>query len=407
MSSSVVISPVPGSFIALLIIYTTGTGPTKPRTVLRVRTTDIMFLLLFPASFGLTYTRTTTGSHEQCLSLSPPPNPSTTSQNTAIKTQNDEKNMGAFLIFLQRTQHTCFFVSVLYYIIYITFSSKENVSFNMGGDDIGDDDYLFAPVGGDGDSSDDDQEVGVQQKKSADCVVVDGGKDSKRKRDQQQDESEDVVAVSKSKVESSKKPRKGGLLDLGRNLEDATTEKQINFLTKWTETKFYPNQLASSCNSPSQSTDQNQNQTSFLERFHSVVSKKKLKKWNDKSPMVLIVCVSARRAVSLLKELAPSKIRIAKLFAKHMTIEEQETMLHDSTFGIGVGTPHRLLTLAKGSSAMLSLKKTQLVILDTYVNPKNYSVYTLPDTAPDTQQFLKEIVQPEMKTRKDLRIAFL
>jgi hypothetical protein len=261
----------------------------------------------------------------------------------------------------------------------------------MEGDDIGDDDYLLAPVEADGDS-DDDQEL---QKKSADVV---DGKDSKRKRDQ--DESVDVASKSANKVESKKK-RKGGLLDLGRNLEDATTEKQVNFLTKWTETNFYPNQLASCV----PSTDHDQ--TSFFERLKSVVSKKKLKKWNEKSPMVLIVCLSARRAVSILKELAPSKIRVAKLFAKHMTIEDQESMLHGSTFGIGVGTPHRLLTLARGNSATLSLQKTQLIILDTHVNPKNFSVYTLPDTAPDTQLFLTEIVQPEMKTRKDLRIAFL
>jgi hypothetical protein len=263
----------------------------------------------------------------------------------------------------------------------------------MEGDDIGDDDYLLAPVQAYGDS-DDDQEV--QQKQSANVV---DGKDSKRKRDQ--DESEDVESKkSPNKVESTKK-RKGGLLDLGRNLEDATTEKQVNFLTKWTETNFYPNQLASCV----PSTDDHQ--TSYFERLKSVVSKKKLKKWNDKSPMVLIVCLSARRAVQILKELAPSKIRVAKLFAKHMTIEEQEKMLHGSTFGIGVGTPHRLLTLARGNSATLSLQNTQLVILDTEPNPKNFCVYTLPDTAPDTLQFLKEIVQPEMKNRKDLRIAFL
>ena len=262
----------------------------------------------------------------------------------------------------------------------------------MGGDDIGDDDYLFAPVEADGDS-DDDQE---QQKKSADVV---DGKDSKRKRDQ--DDSEDVVSKSTNKVEASTKKRKGGLLDLGRNLEDATIEKQVNFLNKWTETNYYPNQLATCV----ASTDDDP--TCFFDRLKSVVSKKKLKKWNDKSPMVLIVCQSARRAVSILKELAPSKIRVAKLFAKHMTIEEQETLLQGSTFGIGVGTPHRLLTLARGNSAQLSLQRTQLVILDTHVNPKNFAVYTLPDTAPDTQQFLTEIVQPEMKFRKDLRIAFL
>ena len=213
-------------------------------------------------------------------------------------------------------------------------------------------------------------------------------KGSKRKRE----ETKDI-----SPNHPSNKKQKGKLLDHSKHLDDV--DGQVRFLTKWTEMKFASDQVVAPALTEQQNT--------FLERLQSIVSKKKLKQWNNKSPMIVIVCLSARRAVSILKELAPSKTRVAKLFAKHMSIEQQESMLQSSTFGIAVGTPHRLLALARGSKGAFSLQRTQYIVFDKHVNPKNYTVYTLPDTAPHAKEFLKDVVRPEMENRQDLRIAFL
>jgi len=52
-------------------------------------------------------------------------------------------------------------------------------------------------------------------------------------------------------------------------------------------------------------------------------SMKRFKKWKvEKSPMVLIVSVSALRAVAVLKEISNLNIRAAKLLAKHMDVSD-------------------------------------------------------------------------------------
>ena len=86
-------------------------------------------------------------------------------------------------------------------------------------------------------------------------------------------------------------------------------------------------------------------------------------------------------------------------------------MLRNQSFAIVVGTPNRLKALCEsehgGGKAPMYLGKTNLVVLDTHANQKGYTVCTLPDTAPDTFDLLKDKVLPEMKARKDLKLAFL
>jgi protein CMS1 len=266
----------------------------------------------------------------------------------------------------------------------------------MGGDDLGsDDDYLAALIGGDGYESsndDDDDDKGSKNVKA----TTSGGDDDKSSKRESTDDNDAAPAPSK------KKRKKGGgeLRELGIDIRTASSETQSRLLSELAETttKFRPHQLAVSTKASDAS--------SIRERINGIVSRKKLKAWNQKeSPMVLIVCLSARRAVQVLKELVPLRIRAAKLFAKHMTIEEQTKQMESGSFGFAVGTPHRIVTLAE--KGILSLEKTQFVVLDTFLNTKNFSVYTLPDTVPPTQQLLKEHVYPECIKRKDLRVAFV
>ena len=104
---------------------------------------------------------------------------------------------------------------------------------------------------------------------------------------------------------------------------------------------------------------------------------KKLKKWKrTKSPCVVVICISARRAVAVLKELSALKIRAAKLFPKNGSTEEQREQLQTTPFGMVVGTPHRLSVLAgcEGQEATLDFSETKLVVLDTHLSNKQYSV---------------------------------
>jgi hypothetical protein len=137
------------------------------------------------------------------------------------------------------------------------------------------------------------------------------------------------------------------------------------------------------------------------------------------------VCLSARRAVAILKELAPLKVRSAKLFPKNGSVSEQQQQLGTAAFGIAVGTPHRLCQLAAATAATtavggrvstrgandddtsgrfnapdrknvgpLSLQHSRLLIFDCHVSQKQYTVCTLPDTAPHCAMLVRDFVAP-------------
>ena len=136
-----------------------------------------------------------------------------------------------------------------------------------------------------------------------------------------------------------------------------------------------------------------------------MVSLKRLKKHRDvRSPAVVIVCQSARRAVAVLKDLTPLRLRATKLFPKNGEVPQQVTQLRQHPFPLAVGTPHRLVALAQADKG-LHFAHTQLIVLDTFVSKKQYTVCTLPDTAADTMALLRDHVLPEMKTNKNLRTA--
>jgi hypothetical protein len=109
-----------------------------------------------------------------------------------------------------------------------------------------------------------------------------------------------------------------------------------------------------------------------------------------------------------LKEFAPIKARAAKLFPKNGSIAEQLKELASTPFGLAVGTPHRLQALCKdGGKDALSFRHTQLVVFDCHLSNKQYSVLTLPDTAPNCMGLLKDYVLTQFDHRKDLHIALL
>jgi hypothetical protein len=247
----------------------------------------------------------------------------------------------------------------------------------MGGDDLGsDDEYLTAPLRAD-DFSEEEETIEVAKQDE-------GKKDTKREIDEDTN-----VAPSKKR-----RKRDGGL---GEGTQSKSTEEQAKRLTSFAGVGFYPIQIAIS---------ENRDSPSLMKRIQGIVSKKKLKKHNKKgSSLIIVISLSARRAVSVLKELAPFNVRVAKLFPKQGSIAEQASNLQSECMPIAVCTPHRLLALVKEGS--ISFSDTQLVVVDTFLDSKKFSVDTLPDTAPHLISLLSEYVHGECKKRRNLRVALL
>mmetsp|Transcript_21464 Transcript_21464/g.45059 ORF Transcript_21464/g.45059 Transcript_21464/m.45059 type:complete len:365 (+) Transcript_21464:55-1149(+) len=170
------------------------------------------------------------------------------------------------------------------------------------------------------------------------------------------------------------------------------------------------------------------NMATFL-KSGPLPSMKRLKNWkHPNSPMVLVVTLSARRSVELMKQLSTLRLPIAKLFAKHMNIDDQVQLLSGGVgkkglisgdggggkgkgnsphkcYGIGVGTPGRLLALlnhGKNESSYggaLRLNHTELIVIDCHEDSKGFNVCTMKDTSKELMDFMKEGVVPELSER--------
>ncbi|KAL9179830.1 LOW QUALITY PROTEIN: hypothetical protein ACHAXT_007800 [Thalassiosira profunda] len=148
-------------------------------------------------------------------------------------------------------------------------------------------------------------------------------------------------------------------------------------------------------------------------------STKRLKNWkHPHSPMVLVITLSARRSVELMKQLSSLKLPVAKLFAKHMSVEDQVELLKGvgsnkpgkkgRYYSLAVGTPGRLLKLLRhgrdepGSDGLgaLRLNRTEVIIIDCHEDSKGWTVCTLNDTARELMGLMQEGVVPQLGRRK-------
>merc|ERR1712226_685589 len=270
-------------------------------------------------------------------------------------------------------------------------------------------------------------------------------KTRKRKEGNQEDHDADESVLSSPAKKKKKKSNSSILLETSRNLLELSRDEQAMFLstalTHYTQMSSDDHENDDKEIMPSTSRlsrcliqptlkkekgqDQKQDQSvesmSFLDRLLTVTTKKRLKRhvssrrseMANNSPFILIVCQSARRAVALLKECAPLGVKAAKLFPKQASVSKQaqELRSYNKNFGIAVGTPNRLLSLLSSSKegfCSLDLSSTQLVVLDAApCLPKNYTVCTLPDTAQDCMTLVQDHVWPELRKRKDIKLAFL
>ena len=234
----------------------------------------------------------------------------------------------------------------------------------------------------------------------------------------------DEIVTSNRKKKKSKSPR-NLLLEVGRGIADSPQDEQAFFLwTAFTHAlklkgeeieadKFTSENFVNPKEYLNKSSKYDKSMAKYL-KSGVLTSFKKLKKWKvERSPMVIIVCVSARRAVEVLKEISTLNLRVAKLFAKHMNVDDQVNMLQNNSYGIAVGTPNRLLKLlqirnggdAGDEHSALSLDHTELILIDCHEDKKKFTVCTMNDTAPDMMTFMHEGVVPQMKKRESIKFG--
>lgn len=301
----------------------------------------------------------------------------------------------------------------------------------MGGDDLGsDDEYLDLNLTSSNEKSflnnadiieNDDNDDGVSKTTATETKTRKSS--SSRKSEKRKASVLDEVSVAMTTKDKPVHKLKF-LLEIGRDIVNQSKEIQSAFLwscyTHFLKDKndknlsektsiFNPSLFVSSQSLPPTTSDISPLGHMLKSNISSI---KQLKKWKAlKSPMVLIVCISARRATSILKSISFLNTRTAKLFPKNMQLSQQISMLQSTGFGIAVGTPNRLLKLSTeqggGGTPALSLNDTELFIIDCHQDQKRFTVCTLNDVAPDLMEFTRTAVHPQFDRKKPIKIAFV
>ncbi|KAJ3225040.1 cms1 ribosomal small subunit [Chytriomyces hyalinus] len=102
---------------------------------------------------------------------------------------------------------------------------------------------------------------------------------------------------------------------------------------------------------------------------------------------ILIVTPSAERAITVIPALKPIG-KIAKLFARHMKVEEQVKQLQAHAFPVCVGTPNRILKLLEAGA--LKPENLGYILLDgTSRDKKLRSFFDIPELKADVIALLK------------------
>lgn len=98
------------------------------------------------------------------------------------------------------------------------------------------------------------------------------------------------------------------------------------------------------------------------------------------SPAIIVISTSALRSLELLRglKLLTRECRPAKLFAKHMKVEDQLTMLKGRV-NIACGTPSRIKKLIDMDALLLS--RLEVIVVDMQRDAKGYSLFNLPQVS--------------------------
>ncbi|EGR49845.1 uncharacterized protein TRIREDRAFT_59248 [Trichoderma reesei QM6a] len=148
----------------------------------------------------------------------------------------------------------------------------------------------------------------------------------------------------------------------------------------------------------------------FLEKFSEHPESLSRPQKKNGMPHTIIVAGAGLRAADLtraLRKFSGKDNLVAKLFAKHMKVEEQVALLQNKKIGIGVGTPARLMELIDNGS--LKLDKLQRLVVDaSHIDQKKRGVMDMKDTMMPLARFLarKEFKDRYADEKKPLALLF-
>lgn len=116
---------------------------------------------------------------------------------------------------------------------------------------------------------------------------------------------------------------------------------------------------------------------SFGASWKEALCKKELKNSEPGSPALLTISLSALRSLEILRSLKPftKDCHAAKLFAKHLKVEEQVSCLKNHV-NVACGTPSRIKKLIDMEA--LGLSRLSIVVLDMHTDVKGYSLFNIP-----------------------------
>ncbi|KAL0020487.1 hypothetical protein WJX77_009650 [Trebouxia sp. C0004] len=115
-------------------------------------------------------------------------------------------------------------------------------------------------------------------------------------------------------------------------------------------------------------------------------------------PSCLLISPAALGAIAMIKSFPAfnKTCRIAKLFAKHIKVAEQQQYLQQHPLCVAAGTPNRLCKLA--DTEALQLSQLQLIVLDVQQDAKQRTILDMPETKRDFWAFFSRHVQQRLQT---------
>lgn len=120
---------------------------------------------------------------------------------------------------------------------------------------------------------------------------------------------------------------------------------------------------------------------------------------------ILLITPSAPRAASLCGILSRSGVKVAKLFARHLTLDEQAAFLSTHDVDVAVGTPNRVARLAEGG--MLDLASLRHVVVDVTPNAKAQTIFSPPGKGkarqPDAAELARMLTTAAFAARLKLK----
>ncbi|RFU28134.1 hypothetical protein B7463_g8191, partial [Scytalidium lignicola] len=124
------------------------------------------------------------------------------------------------------------------------------------------------------------------------------------------------------------------------------------------------------------------NLSSFLEHFSSNTTKLWSASKKNGSPHTIVVTAAGLRAADVaraLRKFQAKDVKIAKLFAKHIKMQDSIKFLKSTRTGIAVGTPTRLKDLIEQGA--LAIDRLERIVIDaSYMDQKKRGILEMRET---------------------------